>query len=108
MRKWKKATDPVERIWLYFREHGDKFMTEDHVAAQVGIGKRRTRKLVHALAEEGKLQAVETVSSARWGRPKLMFRATRHISLEDQLNQVELFKGAAKKAGVDLPIRVAL
>lgn len=100
MRKWKKAEDPIERVWLYFREHGDKFMTEDHVAAQVGIGKRRCRKIVHALAAEAKLQAVETVSSAKWGRPKLMFRATRHMSLEDQLNQVELFKEAGRKAGV--------
>ncbi len=77
MRRWRSIADPTLRIFTYFREHPDKFFTEDHVAAQVGIGKRRARRLVHDLASAGKLEAVETVSSARWGRPKLMFRAMR-------------------------------
>lgn len=91
MRAWKKETQPDERVFAYFREHADKFLTEDHVAAQVGIGRRRTRKIVHELARLGKIQAVETVSSSRWGRPKMMFRACRHLGLVDQLRQAEIF-----------------
>ncbi len=87
MRRWKSVEDPRRRIWTYFREHPDKFFTEDHVAAQVGIGKRRARRLVHELAAAGKLEAVETVSSPRWGRPKLMFRSIRKSW--DDLAQVE-------------------
>ena len=89
MRPWKAEPDPLARIFGYFREHPDKFFNEDHVAAQVGVGKRRTRKLIHALAGAGKLEAVETVSSARWGRPKLMFRSIRGASW-DCLTQDEL------------------
>lgn len=77
MRRWRSIGDPDLRIWTYFREHPDKFFTEDHVAAQVGIGKRQTRRRIHELANRGKLEAVETVSSALWGRPKLMFRSVR-------------------------------
>lgn len=87
MRAWKRIQKPEERIFLYFRDHADKFLTEDHVAAQVGIGKRRARKIVHELAQAGKLEAVETVSSARWGRPKIMFRAIR--TSWDNVDQVE-------------------
>ncbi len=93
MRAWKKTDVPDERIFLYFRDHADKFLTEDHVAAQVGIGKRRTRRIVHELAAAGKIQAVETVSSSRWGRPKLMFRACRHLALVDSVRQSEIFGG---------------
>ncbi len=92
MRKWKSVKDPAERIFMYFREHADKFLTEDHVAVQVGIGKRRARRIIHELAGDAKLEAVETVSSSRWGRPKMMFRACRHMALEDTLRQRELFK----------------
>lgn len=88
MRAWKKASDPDEKIWLYFRDHADKFFNEDHVAAQVGIGRRQTRRRIHALAEAGKLEAVETVSSARWGRPKMMFRSIR--GSWDHIRQAEL------------------
>ena len=89
MRKWKGIHDPDLKIWTYFREHPDKFFNEDHVAAQVGIGKRKTRKLVSELVHNGKLEAVETVSSPRWGRPKLMFRSLRGTAW-DCLNQAEL------------------
>ncbi len=89
MRKWKGIHDPPLKIWTYFREHPDKFFTEDHVAAQVGIGRRRTRKIVGELVDRGKLEAVETVSSPRWGRPKLMFRSLRGTAW-DCLNQAEL------------------
>lgn len=88
MRAWKREPDPLARIFKYFREHPDKFLTEDHVAAQVGLGKRRTRKLVHELAQAGKLEGVETVSSRAWGRPKMMFRATR--SSWDHIRQSEI------------------
>jgi len=88
VRRWKSIEDPDRRIWTYFREHPDKFFTEDHVAAQVGIGKRQTRRRIHDLAELGKIEAVETVSSRRWGRPKLMFRSIR--GSWDCLNQEEL------------------
>lgn len=90
MRAWKREADPRTRVFKYFREHPDKFFTEDHVAAQVGIGKRRARRLVHELAGAGKLETVETVSSARWGRPKLMFRSVR--SSWDSIAQAEAFK----------------
>lgn len=96
MRRWKGEKDPAERVFMYFREHADKFLTEDHVAAQVGIGKRRTRKIVHELAAAAKLEAVETVSSSRWGRPKMMFRACRHMGLDDQLRQLEVFRDRVK------------
>ncbi len=89
MRKWKGIHDPALKIWTYFREHPDKFFTEDHVAAQVGIGRRRTRKIVAALVDLGKLEAVETVSSMKWGRPKVMFRSLRGTAW-DCLNQSEL------------------
>ena len=89
MRAWKAIADPDLRIWTYFREHPDKFFNEDHVAAQVGIGKRQTRRRIHELAEAGKIEAVETVTSARWGRPKLMFRSVRG-SAWDCLTQAEI------------------
>ncbi len=91
MKAWKSVQDPDERVFMYFREHSDKFLTEDHVAAQVGLGKRRTRKIVHELARLGKILAVETVSSSSWGRPKMMFCAHRHIGLADQIRQAEIF-----------------
>lgn len=89
MRKWKGIHDPDLKIWTYFREHPDKFFNEDHVAAQLGIGKRQTRKRIHELVSRGKLESVETVTSALWGRPKLMFRSVRGTAW-DCLNQAEL------------------
>ena len=89
MRAWKKISDPDLKIWTYFREHPDKFFNEDHVAAQLGIGKRQTRRRIHELVEAGKLEAVETATAARWGRPKLMFRSLRGTAW-DCLNQAEL------------------
>jgi predicted ArsR family transcriptional regulator len=89
VRRWKSIQDPALKIWTYFREHPDKFFNEDHVAAQVGIGRRRTRRLVAELVGQGKLEAVETVSSPRWGRPKMMFRSVRGTAW-DCLNQAEI------------------
>lgn len=90
MRSWKSATSDAERVFLYFREHPDKFLTEDHVAAQVKLGRRRTRRIVGWLVREAKLEAVDTVSSFRWGRPKKMFRAIR--SSPDNVLQLEVFR----------------
>ncbi len=100
MRAWKSAVTDPEKIFLYFQEHADKFFTEDHVAAQVRVGRRRTRKIVAWLVAEAKLEAVDTVSSFRWGRPKKMFRANR---AEDSIRQVELFRDAIAAAGFGDP-----
>ncbi len=101
MRKWKGIHDPALKIWTYFREHPDKFFTEDHVAAQVKIGRRRTRRIIAWLVAEAKLETIETVSSFRWGRPKKMFRAVR--TNDDVLAQVELFRDAIAAAGFGDP-----
>ena len=100
MRAWKSAVTDPEKIFLYFQEHADKFFTEDHVAAQVRVGRRRTRKIVAWLVAEAKLEAVDTVSSFRWGRPKKMFRANR---AEDSIRQVELFRDAIAADGFGDP-----
>lgn len=101
MRSWKRATNDPERVWLYFREHADKFLTEDHVAAQVKIGRRRCRRIVSWLVAEAKLEAVDTVSSFRWGRPKRMFRAVR--TSDDAVRQLEVFRDALASAGLGDP-----
>ncbi len=89
MRKWKGIHDPALKVWTYFREHPDKFFTDGHVAAQVGFGRQRTRMLINKLVERGKLEAVETVSSLKWGQPRLMFRSLRGTAW-DCLAQDEL------------------
>ena len=89
MRKWKGIHDPALKIWTYFREHPDKFFTDAHVAAQVGIGRHRTRRLINELVERGKLEAVDTVSSLKWGEPRKMFRSLRGTAW-DCLAQAEL------------------
>ncbi len=103
MRAWKKAKLPVERVFLYFAVHADKFFTEDHVAAQVKVGRRRTRKIVAWLVARDKLESIETVSSSAWGRPKLMFRAIRSNALNDTLAQEELFRDEIAAAGFGDP-----
>ncbi len=90
MRSWRSASSDAERVFLYFRGHADKFLTEDHVAAQIKLGRRRTRRIVAWLVREAKLEAVDTVSSRRWGRPKKMFRAIR--SSDDSVFQLELVR----------------
>ena len=90
MRSWKSASSDAERVFLYFREHADKFLTEDHVAAQIKLGRRRTRRIVAWLVREAKLEAVDTVSSRGWGRPKKMFRAIR--TSDDSIFQLELVR----------------
>lgn len=75
---------------MYFREHPNKFLTEDHVAAQIKLGRRRTRRIVAWLVCEAKLEAVDTVSSYGWGRPKKMFRAIR--TSNDSIFQLELVR----------------
>ena len=101
MRTWRAASSDPERVFLYFREHPDKFMTEDHVAANIKLGRRRTRKIVAWLVLEAKLEAVDTVSSARWGRPKKMFRAIR--GTDDSIFQLEVFRDSLAKAGFGDP-----
>ena len=101
MRSWKSASSDPERVFLYFREHPDKFLSEDHVAAQIKLGRRRTRKIVAWLVAEAKLEAVDTVSSFRWGRPKKMFRAIR--STDDSVFQLEVFRDKIAGAGFGDP-----
>lgn len=92
MRAWKKAKLPAERVFVYFADHHDKFFTEDHIAAQVGVGRRRVRKIVAFLVAENKLETIETVSAPAWGRPKLMFRAIRSNASADSIRQLEIFR----------------
>ncbi len=101
MRAWKSAATDPEKVYLYFREHADKFFTEDHVATQIHVGRRRTRRIVAWLVAEAKLESIETVSSFRWGRPKKMFRSVRANG--DDLAQVELFRDAIAAAGFGDP-----
>lgn len=98
MRQWKRAKAKEERVFLYFREHKNKFFTPEHVGKQVGIGRRHVRLIVGYLEAIGKLEGVDTVSSYRWGRPKRMYRACR--STDDSLAQLEIFQKAAKDAGI--------
>jgi predicted ArsR family transcriptional regulator len=93
VRSWRTAENDPERVFLYFRAHPDKFLTPEHVAAQVKIGKRRARRIVTFLVREAKLEAVDTVSSKGWGRPKKMFRAVR--TNDDTLAQLEVFRKVA-------------
>ena len=101
MRAWKKGETDAERIYLYFRDHPNTFFTEDHVAAQVSVARRRCRKVVAWLVLEAKIESVDTVSSFRWGRPKKMFRAIR--TTEDSLRQLEVFRNAIAAAGFGDP-----
>jgi response regulator of citrate/malate metabolism len=97
VRAWKSATTDAERVWLYFREHPNQFFTEDHVASQTGIPRRRCRRIVGWLAAEAKLEPIDTVSSSSWGRPKKMFRSVRTNS--DSFRQLEVFRDALASAG---------
>ncbi len=96
MRRWKLAELPVERVYLYFAEHPCKFFTTQHVAAQVGLPHRATRRLVKYLVAEQKIESVETVSSLKWGRPRLMYRSTRTV--KQSLRQLEVFRDAMAAA----------
>ena len=101
MRSWKSATTDGEKVWLYFHEHADKFFTENHVAAQIKIGRRRCRKIVAWLVVEAKLESIDTISSLGWGRPKKMFRSVR--SNDDALRQLEIFRDSLAAAGLGDP-----
>ena len=101
MRSWRSAPSDPERVFLYFREHPDQFLTEDHVAAQIKLGRRRTRRIVAWLVREAKLEAVDTVSSYGWGRPKKMFRAIR--TSDDSVFQLEVFRNEVAAAGLGDP-----
>ncbi len=101
MRSWRTAATDPERVFLYFREHPNKFLTEDHVAANIKLGRRRTRKIVAWLVREAKLEVVDTVSSFHWGRPKKMFRAIR--SSNDSIFQLELVRNTVADAGFEDP-----
>ena len=99
MRAWKGAVRDVDKVFLYFRDHTEKLFTEDHVAAQVKVGRRRTRKIVAWLVIEDKLETIDTVSSLSWGRPKKMFRSIR--STDDDLDQLEIFRDKIAAAGFE-------
>ena len=101
MRAWKGAARDVDKVFLYFRAHVDKFFTEEHVAAQIKVGQRRTRKIIVWLVLEDKLEEINTVSSRRWGRPKKMFRAIR--TNNDNLAQLEVFRDKVAAAGFGDP-----
>jgi hypothetical protein len=101
VRSWKTAASAPERVFLYFRAHPDKLMTPEHVAAQVKLGRRKTRRIVDWLVREAKLEEIDTVSSFGWGRPKKMFRPVR--TNDDSLAQLEVFRDALASAGLGDP-----
>lgn len=98
MRRWKRGKGAEERVFLYFRDHANKFFTPEHVAAQVGVGRRRGREIVASLERIGKLEGVDTISTKMWGRPRRMYRAIR--TTEDSLRQLEAFTTALKSSGL--------
>lgn len=97
MRSWKKATDPRARVFLYFRAHRELYFSAEHIAAQIGIGCKLCRHLLLELLADGKLHAAEVVEAKKWGRPRTYYRAIR--TSEDSLQQLEVFKKAADRAG---------
>lgn len=92
MRSWKKAAAPADAVFLYFRAHPTTFFTPEHVAHQVGVGRRQTRRIVQILENLQKLEGVDVVTALRWGRPKRYFRAMR--TADDSLDQLEVFQDA--------------
>ncbi len=90
MRSWKKAAAPADAVFLYFRAHPTTFFTPEHVAHQVGAGRRQTRRIVQILEKLQKLEGVDVVTALRWGRPKRYFRAMR--TGDDSLDQLETFQ----------------
>lgn len=92
MRSWKNAAAPVDAVFLYFRAHPTTFFTPEHVAHQVKVGRRATRRIVHVLEKLQKLEGVDVVTALRWGRPKRYFRAMR--TADDSLDQLEVFQDA--------------
>jgi len=96
VRRWKGAKLPVERVYLYLAEHRHKFFTTQHIAAQVGVPHRQTRRLVKYLVAENKIEGIETVSSLKWGRPRTMYRSVRTV--KETLRQLEVFRDAVAAA----------
>ena len=89
MRQWKKTEVPPERVFLYFHEHPRKLFTIEHVTSQTKIKRVLVREIVEHLLDRGKLEAIETVSARKWGRPRVMYRAI-HTG-PDSFKQAELF-----------------
>lgn len=90
MRNWKKTEVPPERVFLYFHGHPAKLMTIEHVASQTKIQRVLVTEIVAHLIDRGKLEAIETVSSRKWGRPRIMYRAMHHG--RDSFKQGVLFR----------------
>ena len=89
MRQWKKTQVPPERVFLYFHEHPRKLFTIEHVTSQTKIKRVLVREIVEHLLDRGKLEGIETVSSRKWGRPRVMYRAI-HVG-PDSFKQLEIF-----------------
>ncbi len=89
MRAWKKAESRGERVFLYFRGHPAKLFTIEHVTSQTKIRRVLVREIVDRLVDRGKLEAIETVSAEKWGRPRTMYRAIH--STRDSFKQLEIF-----------------
>lgn len=96
MRAWKSAELPIERVYLYLADHQHKFFTTQHVASQIGMRHRECRRLVKHLVAEAKIEGVETVSSLKWGRPRVMYRSVR--SVKETLRQLEVFRDSLAAA----------
>ncbi len=89
MRHWKKTEVPPERVFLYFHDHPRKLFTVEHVTSQTKIRRVLVREIIEHLLDRGKLEAIETVSARKWGRPRVMYRAI-HTG-PDSFKQAELF-----------------
>ncbi len=89
MRNWKLTKVPPERVFLYFHDHPGKLLTIEHVTSQTKIKRVLVREIVDRLVDRGKLEAIETVSAEKWGRPRTMYRAIH--STRDSFKQLEIF-----------------
>ena len=90
MRAWKKTRDKRERIFLYFQAHPKNFFSSDHIAAQVGVGRKRTRSIVLDLEASGKVEGVDLVEAEKWGRTRRIWRSLGCGIYP--LRQVEIFE----------------
>jgi len=101
VRNWKKTLVPPERVFLYFHAHTGKLLTIEHVASQVKIQRVLVIEIVAHLIDRGKLEAIETVSSKKWGRPRIMYRAIHHG--RDSFKQSELFRKMLDASPIRFP-----
>ena len=92
MRDWKKTDIPYVRVYRYFQAHETKFFTSEHIAAQIGVGRKQTRAIIQGLELAGKVEGVDLVEALRWGRTRRIWRSLGRGTYP--LRQVEIFPAA--------------